>query len=290
MTLAEIGAIVAIILIWGLNNVASKVATEALPPLLTGALRFALAALLLAPFLRPPFPQRRALTALVLLAALHFALVYVAFAIAQDVTPLAVSLQLWIPLTTLVAWLWLGETITVAAIAGLAVAFAGIVVMTLDSHAFEDWPAILLGVAASGAWAMATVLARRTQGVSPLKMQGLLALGTAPLLGIGSAVFEPHAVDAIPQAGWLVWASIGFGALVSSVIATGALFWLVQRREAGRVTPYLLATPVVSMLLGVGLMGDVVTPQILLGAGATIGGVGLVALAERGLRSGAARG
>jgi O-acetylserine/cysteine efflux transporter len=68
------------------------------------------------------------------------------------------------------------------------------------------------------------------------------------------------------------------------VIATGLLFWLVQRREAGRVTPYLLATPVVSIAIGAGLMGDVLTPQILAGAAATIGGVGLVALAESRLK------
>ena len=35
--------------------------------------------------------------------------------------------------------------------------------------------------------------------------------------------------------------------VVSSVAATSMVFWLVQRREAGRVTPYLLATPVVSI-------------------------------------------
>ena len=71
---------------------------------------------------------------------------------------------------------------------------------------------------------------------------------------------------------------------------TGLAFWLVQRREAGRVTPYLLATPVVSMIVGWSVMGDVLTPQILTGAGLTLLGVAIVALAERGLRAGVAPG
>ncbi len=288
LTLLEIAAIVAIVVIWGVNNVAAKVATEVLPPLLTGALRFSMAAVFLAPFLRPPFPERRALTLLVLLATAHFGLIYIGFAWAKDVTPLSVSLQLWIPFTTLIAWVWLKETITRAALLGLGVAFLGVVVMTADPHAFEDWPAILLGVVASAAWATSTVIARRTRGVSPLKMQALLALGAAPLLGVASAVSEPHGLEAIGRATPLVWAAIAFAGLISTVVATGALFWLVQRREAGRVTPYLLATPVVSMLLGAGFMGDVLTAQILIGAAATIGGVAIVALAERGLRAGAA--
>jgi O-acetylserine/cysteine efflux transporter len=87
----------------------------------------------------------------------------------------------------------------------------------------------------------------------------------------------------------MVWASLLWAGIVSSVLATTLLFWLVQRREAGRVTPYLLVTPVVSMLIGWGLMGDVLTPQILTGSAITMGGVALVALAERGLRAGAAK-
>jgi O-acetylserine/cysteine efflux transporter len=77
--------------------------------------------------------------------------------------------------------------------------------------------------------------------------------------------------------------------LISTVIATGLLFWLVQRREAGRVTPYLLTTPLVSIAIGWGFLGDVLTAQILIGAAVTIGGVAVVALAERGLRAGASR-
>jgi O-acetylserine/cysteine efflux transporter len=45
-----------------------------------------------------------------------------------------------------------------------------------------------------------------------------------------------------------------------------------------------------SLIIGAGLLGDVLTAQILLGSALTIGGVAVVALAERGLRAGASRG
>ena len=82
----------------------------------------------------------------------------------------------------------------------------------------------------------------------------------------------------------MAWAGI-----LSSVVATSLVFWLVQRREAGRVTPYFLATPVVSVVIGWLFVGDVLTAQILTGAALTMGGVAVVALAERGLRAGAAK-
>ena len=286
----EIGALAVIVVVWGVNNAGAKVATETTPPLLLAALRFALAAVFLAPFVRPPFPRPKTLATIVLLGGpVHFGLVYLGFALAEDLSPLAVSLQLWIPFTALFAWLLLGERISKAALAGLAVAFAGVVLMTADPHAIGDWDAILVGVGASAAWAIATVAVRRTVGVPPLKLQGLLALVSAPTLLAAAFLFEPDPVRAVQAATPLVWGTVIWAALISSVIATGLLFWLVQRREAGRVTPYLLTTPVVSILIGWLLLGDVLTPQILLGAAVTIGGVGLVALAERGLRAGASR-
>ena len=171
----------------------------------------------------------------------------------------------------------------------MLVAFVGVAWMVLDPHAFQDWKAILVGITASAAWAMTTVIARRTTSIPPLKMQGLLALIALPGLAFGSAVFEVGQVAAIRQATPLIWLCLLWAGLVSSVVATSLVFWLVQKREAGRVTPYLLATPVVSIAIGWLFLGDVLSVQILTGAALTIGGVALVALAERGLRAGAAK-
>jgi O-acetylserine/cysteine efflux transporter len=282
LTLLEYAALAFIVVVWGINNAAAKLATEVLPPMLMGALRFGLAAVVLAPFVRPPFPNWKSLLTLALVGGpIHFGLIYWGFSRAEDLTPLAVSLQLWIPFTAIFAWLVLGEKLSKPILAGLIVAFAGVVFMTADPRAFRDWDAIVICAVASAAWALATVIARRTQAVAPIKMQGLIALVAFPVLAVGSALFEPDPIGAMQRATPLIWASVVFAALISTVVATGLLFWLVQRREAGRVTAYLLVTPVVSGIIGVAFMGDVVDAQILIGAAACISGVGLVALAER---------
>ena len=291
LSVVEIAAIVAVVVIWGVNNAAAKLATETLPPLLTGALRFAIAATCLIPFVRPPFPNWKSMLLIVGLGGpLHYGLIYLAFWLAHDVSPVSVAAQLWVPFTALFAFLLLGERLSRFALIGMGVAFLGVAWMTLDAHAIADWKGILVGIAAAGAWAMTTVIARRTTSIPPLKMQGLLALVALPTLAFASAVFEHDQMQAIQRADGWVWASVFWAGLVSSVVATTLVFWLVQKREAGRVTPYLLATPVVSILIGWGFMGDVLTPQILAGAALTMGGVAVVALAERGLRAGATKG
>lgn len=290
LSLIEIAAIVAVVVIWGVNNAAAKLATETMPPLLVGALRFALAAVCLIPFVRPPFPNWKSLLIIVGVGGpIHYGLIYLAFWLAQDVSPVSVAAQLWVPFTALFAFLLLRERLSRSALAGMGVAFLGVAWMTLDPHAIADWKAILVGIAASAAWAITTVVARRTTSIPPLKMQGLLALTALPSLAFASAVFERGQMEAIQQATPLVWACVLWAGLVSSVLATTMVFWLVQKREAGRVTPYLLATPVVSIFIGWLFMGDVLTTQILTGAALTIGGVAVVALAERGLRAGAAK-
>lgn len=287
----EIAAIAAVVLIWGVNNAAAKQATETLPPLLVGAMRFALAAACLVPFVRPPFPNWKSLLIIVILGGpIHYGLIYLGFWLAQDVSPVSVAAQLWVPFTALFAFLILRERLSRFALVGMGVAFLGVAWMTLDAHAVADWKAILVVIAASAAWAMTTVIARRTTSIPPLKMQGLLSLVALPTLAFASAVFERGQWEAVQRADALVWACVVWAGLVSSVLATTLVFWLVQKREAGRVTPYLLATPVVSILIGWGLMDDVLTPQILVGAALTLGGVAIVALAERGLRAGAAKG
>lgn len=290
LTLIEVAAIAAVVIIWGVNNAAAKLATETLPPLLTGALRFAVAALCLVPFVRPPFPNWKSLAIIALVGGpLHYGLIYLAFWLAHDVSPVTVATQLWVPFTSLFAFLLLGERLSKWALAGLALAFLGVAWMTLDPHAWLDWKAIVVGACASAAWGLTTVIARRTTKVPPLKMQGILALVTLPSLAAASALFEHGQMQALRAADGWVWASVLWAGLVSSVLATTLVFWLVQKREAGRVTPYFLATPVVSMLIGWGLMGDVLTPQILTGAAITLLGVGVVAAVERNLRAGAAK-
>ena len=291
LTLIEIGALAAVAIIWGVNNAAAKVATEHLPPLLTGSMRFGITALCLFFFVRPPFPNLKSLAIITLVGGpLHYGLIYTAFWLAKDVSPVSVAAQLWIPFTALFAFLLLGERLSRPALIGMGIAFLGVAWMSADPHALEDWGAILVGIAAAAAWALTTVIARRTTSIPPLKMQGLLAMVTLPGLGFASALVEHDQWQAVATAPPIAWAAVLFGGIASSVVATSLVFWLVQKREAGRVTPYLLATPVVSIVIGGLFLGDVLTLQILTGAALTIGGVGVVALAERGLRAGAAKG
>ncbi len=283
-SLREIAALAAIIVIWGVNNAGAKIATEVLPPLFVGGLRFLLTLICLAPLLfRPPLPDLRKLALIVVLAGpVHFGLIYIGFALGEQLSPLAIASQLWIPFTAVFAWLMLGERMTRLAGLGMAVAFAGVAWMSLDPHAIGDLDAILVTILAAAIWALATVLVRRARGgVAPLKLQALTALFATPVLLGAAFATEPNLIPQIKAASLLIWACVAWAGLLSSIVATTLLYWLVQQREAARVTPYLLLSPVVSCVIGVGLMGDRLTSALVFGSLVAMAGIVVVTLAER---------
>jgi O-acetylserine/cysteine efflux transporter len=276
--------LISIALIWGVNNILAKIAVDSLTPMLTLVFRFALVVPLLVFWLKPPPRERWKPFALMLLfvGPLHFGIQYVALAWADEIAPMVVAMQLWAPASVVFAALVLKEHVTRLRWAGVAVAFIGVAAMTFDPAVFAQGGPLVLVVIAACCYGLGTVLVRRIGGgVDAWSMQAWIAIVTTPTMLLGTVVFERGQVEAIANATWLTWFAIGFGAIVSSIVANAFMFSLVQKYEVSRTTPYLLMTPVISFALAAIALGDVITPQIIAGAAATMGGVALVALAER---------
>ena len=124
---------------------------------------------------------------------------------------------------------------------------------------------------------------RQVPGIKPLKLQGLTAILSVPLMFAVAFGTEKDIVPSVMAAPMLVWVCVLWAAVLSTVGATAIMFWLVQRREPGRIMPYFLMTPLVSSGISVLFMGEVVTWQVAMGGAATLAGVALVALSERRL-------
>lgn len=280
--------LISIALIWGVNNIAAKIAVDAFTPMMTVSMRFIIVLAALFLWLRPPPRESWRLFALMLLfvGPLHFGIQYIGLALADDIAPMVVAMQLWAPASVVFAALLLKEVVGPLRWAGVALAFLGTASMNFDPVVFQQGWALALVAIASCCYGLGAVLVRRMGGgVDAWSMQAWLALATAPTMALGSLAFESGQAEAATNASWLAWACVVFGAIVSSIVANAFMFRLVQKYEVSRTTPYLLMTPVVSFILAGLVLGDRITAQILIGATVTMGGVVLVALAERRLRA-----
>lgn len=276
--------LLSIALIWGVNNILAKIAVDALPAMTMAAARFAIVLVLLFLFLRPPPKGQWWLFFLMILfvGPLHFAVQSIGLKLATDLPPMVVAMQLWAPCSVVFAALLLKERVGVLRWVGVGIAFVGAASLNFDPAVFaQGWALFLVGLA-SAFYGLGTVLVRMLGGgLDPWATQAWVALVSVPMLTFGTFAFERGHAEAVANAHWSVWAFIAFGAVVSSIVANAFMFRLVQRYEVSRTTPYLLLTPVISFTLATVVLHDRITPQILIGAAATLVGVALVALAER---------
>lgn len=275
--------LISIALIWGVNNILAKIAVDALPAMMMASLRFLIVIAALCVFLRPPPGNWRLFFLMIIFVGpLHFGVQSVGLKLATDLPPMVVAMQLWAPSSVVFAALLLGERVGALRWAGVAIAFLGAASLNFDPSVLAQGWALFMVALASTFYGLGTVVVRKLgEGLNPWATQAWIALVSAPTLAVGTLTFERGHVEAAQSAHWSVWAFIAFGAIVSSIVANAFMFRLVQRYEVSRTTPYLLMTPVVSFTLAALILGDRITPQILIGAGLTMIGVALVAVAER---------
>lgn len=163
-------------------------------------------------------------------------------------------------------WLLPDERMRGAQWLGMALAFAGIVVL-FGENLFAPARRSIVGDAmvllAALFWAAttltvkATALARATPEKTLLYQLGVSAVVLPPLsLAFGEpGVFAPSAA---------VWASLAFQIVVIASTSYLAWFWLVRHYPATRLSSFSFLTPVMGVLAGVALLGEPLTPAVII--------------------------
>ncbi len=182
--------------------------------------------------------------------------------------------------TTMIGWgLWQGERLRPLQWLGLATATAGLVWLLLPGLATPSLAAGLLMGSAGLAWAVYT-LRGRTAGGDPTAVTAGNFLRATPLALAVSLLMAAQARCDLP--GLLL-------ALASGALASGAGYavWYTALRglTATRAAILQLSVPVLAAGGGVLLLGEALTPGLLLASLAVLGGVLLVILARGSARA-----
>jgi O-acetylserine/cysteine efflux transporter len=243
-------------------------------------MRMGLLAVLLVGFMRvPPRAQWKRLFAVAMLnGVLHFGTSFLALKLAGNLSSPAIVTQVYVPMSVLLAWWWLGERFGWRTGVGVAISFAGVLVLGFDPMVLAQPAALFVMMGSSLMVAIGTVLMRGLKDVRMVDQQGWTAvLSLLPLLAI-SALFEPGSFASLRDASWIAWGAAVYAAVFSSLLGHGVFYWLVQRHPVATVTPYLLLTPVLAVLLGILFWGDRPGLALWIGGAMVLGGVLVVAL------------
>jgi O-acetylserine/cysteine efflux transporter len=266
----------AVVLIWGLNFVFGKVGVTQFPPLFMMGMRFSLVALLLSPFLRRtgrPFGLVVSLG--VVFGGGHFGLLFAGLD-GVDAGVAAITLQLGVPFSALLAGVFFRERLGAWQLVGMAVALAGVGLLAgAPSRASSPWHVGLL-VCSAFAWAAGGILVKRLAGVPVFVLNAWVALLAAPQLFAASLLLERGQREAVAAADLRGWGALLYTVVGSSIVAYGLWYRLLARYDINRIVPLTLLAPVLAVVMAALLLGEPVTLRLMLGGGLVIGGVAMV--------------
>ncbi len=278
----DLTLLLAMNVIWGLNLVACKVGVDEFPPVFVTALRFLTLSVMLMPWLRLQRGQMKMLLQATLLTGpVTFALLFLGIARVQDVSSVAIASQLGVPFSTLLSVWLLGEHIHWRRRLGIALAFAGVVVISLDPRMFSSRVGLLLVAASSFTGALGLIYIKQLRQVPALQLQAWVSLTGALLLLPLSLFLESGQWEAMRTASAQAWAALAFTALMSSLIGHTAWYYLIAKYPVTNLAPITLLTPIFGVAFGVLLLGDLLTPRMILGGAITLLGVYIVVRRER---------
>ena len=266
-------------LFWGFNIVPVKLSLDITPPLTASLIRMSFVALLCAPALRWwPGQMGNVFGYAITGGALMFSFINAGIALASNVSAISIAGQLGVPFSLILAIIFLGERIGVYRIIGIVLAFAGVALLSFDPHVFDEREALLLSAISSLCYAIGSLFVRRMHGVGALSLQGWMALISLPILVVLSMVFEPGALQQMPNLPWQAYGYQLASAIMASLIGHAGYTWLLQRYSVATIAPMTMLSPVIAVGCGVLIFGNVLTLELIGGGLITLLGVGIITL------------
>ncbi len=282
-----LAAFFAIYFIWGSAFLGVSFAIETLPPLASAGVRFLIAGSVLYAWARHrgaarPMPVNWTSAVTVGAALILFGTGGAVWAQQHIPSGIAAMLATTVPLwIVLLDWLRPGGSKPTSRIMiGLLAGFAGIGLLTgpaaMPGGGHIDRVGALVMLLSSFAWAAGSLYARRARMSScPLLSTAMqLLTGGALLVVAGLALGEWKRFDIAQVSVTSLWA---FGFLtIGSLVAYTAYTWLMTVESPARISTYAYVNPVVAVLLGWTLAGEVLDTRTVLALGVILAGVAAI--------------
>ena len=277
-------------LVWGSTYLAIKWALVSFPPFFQMGSRFVAAGLMLGLWARwrgAAWPTRSEWVSASVLGALMLGGGYGATAVAEVSVSsgLVVAFIAVVPALVALAQWPFGVRPSRLEAAGIVLGLAGVAMLTRGQGFAASLGGLLAIATACITWSLGTVWARhglpggRTLDLAPgaAGYASQMAVGGLMLLAVSWLAGEQPRLPPEPRAlaSWLYLVVAG------SLIAFSAYMVLLQRTTAALASSYTYVNPVIGLLLGVVLGGEVISAQEWMAAGVVSTGVVLLLLGRR---------
>jgi O-acetylserine/cysteine efflux transporter len=266
----DLAAALVVVLIWGTNFVAMKLALRELTPFQLGAGRYLFAALPLVLLVRPPRMAAKWLLLYGLCQGVgQFGLLFFSLRIGMSAALASVLLQTQVFFTALFAFALLREPVGPALRRGLVFAGLGLACFVF-SYSTQGTvnvttPAgFVLCLGSAAMWSASNIVVRRAQRSTPqfevvpfMAWSSLVPIVPFVLLAL---MFDPAQTHTNwRQASWIAWAAVAYLGWFATILAYALWTGLLKRHPANRVAPFSLAVPAIGVAAGIVALGDTIS-------------------------------
>lgn len=273
-------AFMAIYLLWGATFLAIRVAVLQIPPFFTAGVRFLTAGALLYGFMRvtgQPSPSAAQWRSIAVIALCMFVATYGALFWAEQYVPSGITavIEATLPITTIALEVFIlrQQPFSWRLAAAVVLGFLGVTGLLLKSGegSFALLPCLVI-LAGGTAWSLGAVLTRSMPLPRSLTLAAgaQMMLGGAVLLALSQVSGELHPFPNIPLRAAV---ALLYLIVAGSLLGFTAYVWLLARMPATRVASHAYVNPLVAVVLGYFLAGEVLTVRMILASAVVIASV-----------------
>lgn len=279
MTPRDVGALLLVTVVWGMNFAVVKAGLAELPPIFFVAVRFAAVAVVLAPFVRlsrNKLPQLVALS--VTLGGLHFSMMFIGLR-SLDVATSAIAIQLQVPFAAILAAIVFKDKLGWRRLLGMAIAFGGVALIAGEPRFDGNLLPLALVVSAALVWSIANIQIKALgDEVDVFALSAWVALLAAPQLFLVSFLFEDGQMQAMQAASWRAWGAVAYQVVLVTIFGYGIWYSIMRRHPINQVMPFTLLVPLFGVLSGIIFLDESLTIPMMIGSAATIAGVAIIVI------------
>lgn len=281
MTLKQVLLALIIPTTWGLGFAMAKVGMDQFPPFLLMSMRFALATLILVWFTRPPWGFMRRIFLIALVSAtIQYGFTFYGLK-GIDASTAVIVVQLEAPFLALLAAVFLKDRLGWKRSIGMAFAFGGVAIIAGEPRL--EGNLIYVGLVATGAmtWAIGQVMVSQLREVKGPALLAWVAMFAAPQMFVASLLFEENQWQLITSASWSDWGIVLYLGLIMTALAYSVWYHLLATCPLSKLSPFLLLTPVTTVIFGVFILDETFTLPMTIGACMVMGGVAATTIERR---------
>ncbi|MFV8377692.1 DMT family transporter [Flavobacterium sp. LB3R33] len=269
---------------WGTTWIASKEGVKHMPALQLAAIRQFIGGLLYISFFlfkKTPWPKGKQWKTIIILSILNFVLSngLSTWGVKYISSGLGAIIGAIVPLWIVIITFFRGERLARLTVIGLIVSFGGVCVIFYDHLSDFMIPdfrfGIILSLIATLTWAFGSLYTKKkAASFNPYFSLGLqMFISSILLFAYNGATGTSVSLSAIPAISW--W-SIAYLVVFGSVLTFIAFIYALQNLPAEISSVYAYINPIIAVILGAVIFGEVLNAAIAIGGGVTLFGLYMV--------------